>query len=101
MRRTLFFTFLLFAEIVAAQSTSRTIVSKQATNTGNQLAVAKTVSPKSEFLWDEAEPFVNGYSRVLHNNKFSFIDHSGHLICAVEFDGARNFSNKLAAVKKE
>ena len=101
MRRTLLFIFLLFAEIVTAQSTGRTILSKQATNTGNQLAVAKTVSPFKEFLWDEAELFVNGYSRVLYNNKFSFIDHSGHLICAVEFDAARNFSNKLAAVKKD
>ena len=51
-------------------------------------------------LWDEQEPYVKGFARVLSKNKFAFIDRNATLICPVELDGARNFSNHLAAVKK-
>ncbi len=52
-------------------------------------------------IWDEQEPFVNGYARVLQNNKFSFINQKGVLINSLEFEAARNFNNHLAAVKKD
>ena len=100
MRRTLFFIFLLLTEIVTAQSTSQPAVSKQTIGTGYQFSDPKTSSATGKLAWDEAEPFVNGYSRILQNNKFSFVDHTGQLIAPVEFDAARNFSNKLAAVRK-
>lgn len=58
-------------------------------------------SASKNLKWDEQEPFVNGFARVLQNNKFSFINTTGVLIHAVDFDGARNFCNHLAAVKKE
>ncbi|MEP7163615.1 MAG: PKD domain-containing protein [Ferruginibacter sp.] len=100
MRRILFFIFLLLAEIVAAQSTSRTIISKPPDTASTPIPASNIISTPPDFSWDEVEPFVNGYSRVLRNNKFSFVDHAGQLICAVEFDAARNFYNKRSAVKK-
>jgi gliding motility-associated-like protein len=54
-----------------------------------------------KFVWDEKEPSVNGFARVMQQNKFSFIDAGGRLIHPVNFDAARNFSNHLAAVKKD
>jgi gliding motility-associated-like protein len=54
-----------------------------------------TISP-----WDEQEKYVNGFARVLKNNQFSFINQSGALIHALEFDAARNFRSHFAAVKK-
>ncbi|MEI9959431.1 MAG: PKD domain-containing protein [Ferruginibacter sp.] len=58
-------------------------------------------SPSLQNTWDEQEPFVNGFARVLKNNKFSFINKSGKLVALLQFDGARNFSNHLAAVEKD
>ena len=100
MMRPLFFIFLLLSEIVAAQSTGQTIVVKQVPGSGYQFINQKTKSPVNKLFWDEAEPFVNGYARVLLKNKFSFVNTKGDPIAPVEFDAARNFSNKLAAVNK-
>lgn len=51
--------------------------------------------------WTEKESYVNGFARVLKNNKFSFVNNTNGLIAALQFDDARNFKNNLAAVKKE
>ena len=51
-------------------------------------------------MWDEQEAPVNGYSRVLSQGKFSFLNAGGKLICTASFDDARNFNHGLAAVKK-
>ncbi|MFM7711090.1 MAG: WG repeat-containing protein, partial [Ferruginibacter sp.] len=51
-----------------------------------------------QLLWDEVEPSVNGFSRVLEGNKFSFIDQSGRAIAEPVYDGARNFAHQRAAV---
>ncbi len=49
--------------------------------------------------WDETEPFVNQFARVLKGMKFTFINKLGAAISAPIFDGARNFSSHLAAVQ--
>ena len=49
--------------------------------------------------WDEQEAFVNGFARVLQNNKFSFINTSGNLISPVALEAARNFSNHFSIPK--
>ena len=100
MRKILSFIFLLLAEIANAQSPAA-VVSKQLPGIGYQFVNAKTQLPVDKLIWDEAEVFVNGFARVLHNNKFSFVNISGNLIAPVDFDAARNFSNKLAAVQKD
>ncbi|MEI8052726.1 MAG: PKD domain-containing protein [Bacteroidota bacterium] len=51
--------------------------------------------------WDETEPAINGFSRVLKGNKFTFTNNLGTAISNPVFDGARNFSNHLAAVEKD
>ena len=56
--------------------------------------------PVNNQIWDEAESFANGFSRVLKNNKFSFVNNMGFAIAPAEFDAARNFNHKLAAVEK-
>ena len=96
MRLTLFFIFLFFASISSAQ----TVVAIQHKGLGYQFVNKQTQSPANDLIWDEAEPFVNGFARVLKQDHFSFVDHSGKLICETQFDAARNFSNRLAAVKK-
>ena len=49
--------------------------------------------------WEEKEAYSHGYARVMQQQHFSFVNESGNLIHPVEFDGARNFSNHLAAVR--
>lgn len=49
--------------------------------------------------WEEQNDYVNGYARVFHLNKFSFIDHKRQLIHDFSFEDARNFYHGLAAVK--
>lgn len=100
MRRILLFIFLLLSEIVVAQVPAGKIVLKQVPGRGFQFTDQKTSKPVNDFFWDEAEPFVNGYARVLSGNTFSFVDNTGKPIAAPEFEAARNFSNKLAAVSK-
>ena len=96
MKTSLLCSFLLFASICSAQS----VVATQRQGLGYQFVNKQTQSPVSNLIWDEAEPFVNGFARVLKNDHFSFVDINGKPICETQFEGARNFSNKLAAVKK-
>jgi PKD repeat protein len=49
---------------------------------------------------NEIESSINGFTKVLKNNKFSFVNTSGKLISPYLFDGVRYFSNHLAAVCK-
>jgi hypothetical protein len=56
-------------------------------------------SNSNELVWDEIESSINGFSRVLKGTKFSFVNTAGTLISPVKFDGARNFSNQMAAVQ--
>lgn len=60
--------------------------------------VAEAQSPAKN-KWEEQDAFVRGFARVLQQGHFSFINQSGSLIHPVVFDGARNFSNHLAAVR--
>jgi gliding motility-associated-like protein len=63
-----------------------------------QTASSTTVSST---IWEEQEPYVQGFARVMEHNKFSFINNSGQLIHPVAFEGARNFNNHLAAIKQD
>ena len=56
-------------------------------------------SNSNELVWDEIESSINGFSRVLKGTKFSYVNAAGTLISPVKFDGARNFSNQMAAVQ--
>ncbi len=101
MRRLLSILFLLYSSLALAQqqavpgSTIRVIDSRF------QFVNNETGQPANNQLWDEADPFVNGFSRVFLNNRFSFVNGHGILIAPVVFEDARNFAGKLAAVKKE
>ena len=97
MRRPLFLFFLLFASITQAQQ----VVSKQTASGTFRFVNKQTGLPVDDMVWDETEPFINGFSRVLSGEHFSFVDMNGKLICPVQFESARNFSGKLAAVKKD
>ncbi len=96
MSRILLAIFLLCSLIASGQT-----VQTPALATSQQpILHSQTQLPLNQILWDEKEPFVNGYARVLSRNKFSFVNRAGNLICDLQFDGARNFTNKLVAVKK-
>jgi|GEM_PF-2735946 len=51
-------------------------------------------------LWEEQNDFINGYARVFHIDKFSFINEEQKLISPFVFEDARNFYTGLAAVKQ-
>ena len=69
-------------------------------NVSAQEILPVKVQATQQLKWDEQEPYINGFARVLKNNHFSFINKAGNLVTPAEFDGARNFSNHLAAVQK-
>ena len=48
----------------------------------------------------EAEPFVNGYSRVMDNNGFGFNKQAGRLISSIRFEATRNFSGTGSGQEK-
>ncbi|MFT3912042.1 MAG: PKD domain-containing protein [Ferruginibacter sp.] len=99
MNRILLPLLLLFSVAASAQRSTKPVHGSQATGkTTSNLTLQNNIHNQS---WDEQEAYVNGYARVLSNNKFSFIDKAGKLIAAVQFDDARNFVNKLAAVRKD
>ena len=58
-------------------------------------------NPVNNLIWEEAEPFVNGYSRVLKSGKFGFVNDHGEPVGQVIYDGARNYSQRLVAVEKD
>jgi len=100
MRKTLSILFLLFTSIISAQKPAENKLEIKAVGSKFQFVNRQTLQPANQLLWDETEPFTNGFARVLLNNKFSFVNINGNPIAAVEFEDARNFVNKLAAVKK-
>ena len=70
-------------------------------NVSAQEILPVKVQATQQLKWDEQEPYINGFARVLKNNHFSFINKAGNLVTPAEFDGARNFKNHLAAVMKD
>ncbi|MBC7536886.1 MAG: PKD domain-containing protein [Ferruginibacter sp.] len=90
MNRILLSAFLLFSGAVQAQRPNKPVAIAGITST-KRFAATK---------WQEQEPYVNGFARVLQNNYFSFLDKTGNLICPLQFEDARNFVKRLAAVKK-
>ncbi|HMI80060.1 MAG TPA: WG repeat-containing protein, partial [Ferruginibacter sp.] len=101
MKRLLSFSFLLLSSFVSAQNRVEPLVAVKVADSKFQFVNRQTGIPASPQLWDETEPFMNGYARVFLNNKFSFVNDKATLISPVVFEGARNFSNNLAAVKKD
>lgn len=97
MRLHLFIFLLLFASYASAQS----VVAVEEPGKGFRFAEKQTGKFISQIYWDEAEPFVNGFSRVLSQEHFAFVDARGLPVCNNVYVAARNFSNKLAAVKNE
>src|SRR4051812_48472680 len=100
MNRILPFLFLLFSVAVSAQRLKQAVQIPSAPHT------IQASHPQTEFgfvskIWTEKENYLNGFARVLKDNKFSFIDKNGNLICPIQFEDARNFVNHLAAVKKD
>ena len=99
MNRILLSLLLLLSVAASAQRSIKPVHGSQVTaKTTSNLTLQNNTQNQS---WAEQEAYVNGYARVLSNNKFSFIDKAGKLICAVQFEDARNFVNNLAAVKKD
>ncbi|MBK9484785.1 MAG: gliding motility-associated C-terminal domain-containing protein [Chitinophagaceae bacterium] len=101
MRIILSIVFLFFSSVIAAQKPAESVIAIKSSGSKFQFVNPKTRVPVDGELWDEAESFVNGFARVLRNNKFSFVHTGGKLIAPVEFAGARNFLNNRCAVQKD
>ncbi|MBL7703380.1 MAG: gliding motility-associated C-terminal domain-containing protein [Ferruginibacter sp.] len=100
MRIFLFFLFLFFSSTIAAQKTAENVVAVKK-GSKYQFVNRQTGVPADNNLWDEAEPFVNGFAKVYRNKKFSLVNKSGRSIAPAGFDAVRNFSNKLCAAQKD
>lgn len=100
MRRLVPILLLLLTTIVSAQKPAEPIVSVKAVGSKFQFVNTKTHLPASQQLWDETDPFANGFARVFLHNQFSFVNAAGKAIAPAEFEDARNFASHLAAVKK-
>ncbi|HPH86598.1 MAG TPA: PKD domain-containing protein, partial [Ferruginibacter sp.] len=99
MNKLLLYLLLLLSPSLWAQSNERLPVAIEVPGSGFQFINPQTNRPINQLFWDEAEPFVNGFSRVLSNGKFTFVNTQGQPIALLSFDEARNFEHKLAAVK--
>ena len=95
MRRILSILFLLYSLQSLAQKPAEPAVTIRPFDSKFQFVHTATGQPVDNLLWDEAEPFVNGFSRVLKDTAFSFINMQGKLISPEVFENARNFSNKI------
>ncbi len=100
MRRLVPILLLLLTSIVSAQKPGENIVAVKAAGSKFQFVNSQTKLPVSQQLWDETDPFSNGFARVFLQNKFTFVNGVGKAIAPAEFEDARNFSNHLAIVKK-
>ena len=66
-----------------------------------QIADRKSTFPSENTqIWQEVEPFKNGFARGLKDDQFSFINVKNQSISKILFNGARNFSNHFAAVQQ-
>jgi gliding motility-associated-like protein len=54
----------------------------------------------NDLVWDETEPFVNGFAKVAAGHKWGFVDRLGNPISNAFYESARNFVNKLAAAQQ-
>ncbi|HNJ96131.1 MAG TPA: WG repeat-containing protein, partial [Ferruginibacter sp.] len=100
MRRPLLFILLLLTSVVSAQKQTENIIPVQVAGTKFQYVDRKTHQPVHAQLWDETDPFRNGFARVFLQNKFTFVNASAKPISPAVFEDARDFSNHLAAVKQ-
>ena len=100
MRRPLLFILLLLTSVVSAQKQTENIIPVQVAGTKFQYVDRKTHQPVHAQLWDETDPFHNGFARVFLQNKFTFVNASAKPISPAVFEDARDFSNHLAAVKQ-
>jgi hypothetical protein len=101
MGRHLLIFLILLSSTASAQKTAELVTVVKTSDSRFQFTDTKTNSPLNDQLWDEVDPFVNGYARVFLKDKFSFVNTSAKLITPVQFEDARNFTNNLAAVKKD
>lgn len=85
---------------VFAQVNRMPVSIEEIPGSGFQFVNTATHQPVNQTIWIEAEPFVNGYSRVMDNNGFGFVNGQGRLISEARFEATRNFSQGLAAVRK-
>ncbi len=56
--------------------------------------------PVNEYVWEEAEPFVNGFAKVYNQDGWTFVNGRGTRVSKNGYGQVRNFKNHLAAVKR-
>ncbi len=99
MKKTLSILPLLLCLYTSAQQTAATLRVVEIPGSGYRFESPLTNLPVNNLIWDEAEPFINGFSRVLKANTFLFVNANGVPVSKTGFEAARNFSNHLAAVR--
>jgi hypothetical protein len=98
--KTILFYFAFFLVFEGNAQINQTLpLIRESAGSGFQFISPLTQLPLNPTSWDEAEPFVNGFSKVLKDGNFTFVNSNGQTIGLPQFQSARNFSNGLAAVK--
>lgn len=88
---------LLISNFIYSQSTIQVV---KLPDSRFQFFSKNTGQKVNDLVWDETEPFVNGFAKVSSDHKWGFVDKSGNPVITAKYESIRNFANKLAAVKQ-
>ncbi len=90
----LLLSIVLFSKCAYSQVTVQVI---EDANNGYAFIDKITKQKVNNKIWDETEPFVNGFAKVATNNTWGFVDKNGTPISNSFYRDVRNFVNHLAA----
>jgi gliding motility-associated-like protein len=94
----LLLSIVLFSKCAYSQVTVQVI---EHANNGYAFIDKITKQKVNNKIWDETEPFVNGFAKVATNNTWGFVDKNGTPISNSFYRDIRNFVNHLAAANNK
>ena len=95
----LYFVFILVHIISKSLYSQSAIEAVETPDSRFQFVNKNTRVKVNDLVWDETEPFVNGFAKVAAGHRWGLVDKFGNPIIKANYESVRNFVNKLAAVK--
>ncbi len=96
----LYFVFILVHIISKSLYSQSAIEAVETPDSRFQFVNKNTRVKVNDLVWDETEPFVNGFAKVAAGHRWGLVDKFGNPIIKADFESVRNFVNNLAAVKQ-
>ncbi len=89
---------LLFIAFLSTYAYSQVTVEAVANASDGYVFIDKTTKQKvNNKIWEETEPFVNGFAKVAADKKWGFVNKNGLPIANSFYAAVRNFANNIAA----